>query len=142
MATSMIGIKPLHERILVGIYDDGETYLMLGGKKFWLLGDDTDRLGRSVEQKHPGIRPRWGVVLAVPDVVQETGDVKVGQKVLLDELKWSRGVTARLHGEDTKVWSIPFEDVMGLYDGEFTEKEIEQIEKLYPNWQSWEAAEI
>ena len=37
MAQTLIGIRPLNTRILVGIYDDGDTVMMLGGKKFFLL---------------------------------------------------------------------------------------------------------
>jgi len=142
MAKSMIGIKPLGERVLVGIFDDGETTMMLGGKKFYLLGDDTDRLGRSHEQKHPGIRPRWGMILATSDTVHRIGDVQVGDKVLMDQLKWTRGVMASINGATRKVWSIPVEDIMGISDGGLTDIDKEQLARLYPNWETWETKVI
>ena len=70
MAKSMIGLKPLHSRILVGIYDDGDTSMMLGGKKFYLLDDTSDAMKRSYEHRHAGIRPRYGIVLSISDHVE------------------------------------------------------------------------
>lgn len=145
MAETLIGIKPLHERILVGIYDDGETHMMLGGRKFYLLGDSMAGMERDLHSKHPGVRPRWAIVLSVSDKVQEHGDVKLGDKVLLDELKWSRGMKAPLPGETTgTVWSIPLEDVLlvGDTDESFSDIDKQQIAKLYPDWESWTAAEV
>lgn len=143
MAETMIGIKPLHDRLLVGIYDSGETTMMIGGKKFYLLSDTSAGMDRNVEVKHPGIRPRWAIVLAVPDELVGQG-VSVGDKVLLDELKWSRGINAGVN-EDGRgnVWSIPFEDILlvGSSD-EFTDSDREQIVALYPDWEKWDTVSV
>lgn len=139
MAETMVGIRPLHSRILVGIYDDGDTVMMLGGKKFYLLDDSSADKKRDIHTKHQGVRPRWAIVLAISDDVQQNDVlVKVGSKVLLDQLKWSRGVAANIHGDRTKIWSIPVEDVLLVGEGEeFTEMERDQITRLYKGWETW-----
>lgn len=139
MAETLVGIKPLHSRILVGIYDDGDTVMMLGGKKFFLLDDSTANAKRDIHTKHQGVRPRWAIVLAVSDDVQQNDpSLKVGTKVLLDELKWSRGVPVNIDGDRTRIWSIPSVDVLLVGEGEaFSEMEREQITRLYAGWESW-----
>jgi hypothetical protein len=141
MAETLVGIKPLHSRILVGIYDDGDTVMMLGGKKFFLLDDSSADKKRDIHVKHQGVRPRWAIVLAVADQVVNHGNpVKVGQKVLLDELKWSRGVPVEIDGERTRMWSIPVDDVLLVGEDEaFSEMEREQITRLYKHWETWES---
>ena len=142
MAKSMIGLKPLHSRILVGIYDDGDTSMMLGGKKFYLLDDTSDAMKRSYEHRHSGIRPRYGIVLSISDHVEENyPEVTVGAKVLMEHGRWTRGMYAHVNGDEEKtarVWSIPVEDVYMVMDGGFKENELEQIARLYPDWQTWE----
>ena len=134
----MIGIKPIHDKILVGIYDDGDTTIMLGGKKFFLLDDSSATQKRDIHTKHQGVRPRWAIVLAVPDSEDSYGDIKVGDKVYLDQLKWSRGVKAPVNGDSKTVWSIPAEDVLLTGDStNFTKEDKLQISRLYPNWESW-----
>lgn len=143
MAESLVGIKPLHTRILVGIYDDGDTSMMLGGKKFYLLDDSSATKERDIHTKHQGVRPRWGMVLAVSDHVQKTGEVKPGDKILMDQLTWSRGMKANLNKKTVgKVWSIKIEDVLGVSDQKFTETEEAQIDRLYEDWREWESVEL
>ncbi len=142
MAQTLIGIRPLNTRILVGIYDDGDTVMMLGGKKFFLLDDSSATKARDIHTKHQGVRDRWGLVLAISDDEQKHGSIRPGQKVLLEQLKWSRGIPVNIDGNRTKVWSIPSEDVLGIEDGEFTEMEQEQITRLYPNWKDWDVREV
>ena len=100
---------------------------------------DTDAFGRSVDQKHAGIRPRYGIVLAITDEVARIApDVKLGHKVLMEHGRWTRGMTAKVDGHTTKIWSIPVEDLYGVEGKTFTKEEKEKITKLYPEWKSWE----
>lgn len=137
MAETLIGIKPLHHRVLVGIYDDGDTVMMLGGKKFFLLDDSSANSKRDIHVKHQGVRPRWGIVLAVSDWVIQYQLVRVGQKILMDQLTWSRAIPTDIHGDRTKIWSIPVEDVLLIDESEFTEMDRDQITHLYAGWESW-----
>jgi hypothetical protein len=139
MAETLVGIRPLQSRILVGIYDDGDTVMMLGGKKFFLLDDSSADKKRDIHVKHQGVRPRWAIVLAISDDVQQNDVlVKVGSKVLLDQLKWSRGVAVNIHGDRTKIWSIPVTDVLLVGEGEeFSAMERDQISRLYQGWETW-----
>lgn len=143
MAQSLIGIKPLHNRVIVGIYDDGDTNILLGGKKFYLLDDTDAGKTRDSHQKHAGIRPRWGIVLSISDTVEEHGNIKPGDKILMDQLTWSRGMNAHINGGNLgKVWSIPTEDIIGVSDTGFTETDKDQISRLYDGWESWEVCVI
>ena len=49
-------------------------------------------------------------------------------KVLLDTMKWSRGV---YYQGNRKVWRIPFEDVIGIDEDGLTDEDIEHIEGRY-----------
>jgi hypothetical protein len=143
MAKTLIGIKPLHERILIGIYDDGDTTIKLGGKTFFLLDDSSATKDRDIHVKHQGVRSRWAIVLAVSDTVDEYGYISVGDKVLLDQLTWSRGIFAPIDGSSRKVWSIPSEDVLLVGGSDnFTDTDKVQIKRLYPNWESWSEKEM
>lgn len=145
MAETLIGIKPLHSRILVGIYDDGDTTMQLGGKTFYLLDDSSATKERDIHTKHQGVRPRYAMVLSTSDQVQKTGEVKPGDKVLLDQLTWSRGMKANLNKKTVgKVWSIKIEDVLGVIgdDKTFTESDRQQLTRLYPDWEEWTTREI
>lgn len=143
MAKSLVGIKPLHHRVLVGIYDDGDTTRMLGGKKFYLLDDSSADKDRNIHVKHQGVRPRWALVLAVSDHLEASEELPLGSKVLLDQLTWTRGMTAMINGKTQgKVWSIPFEDILGIESNEPTEFEQQQIARLYPDWETWHECDI
>lgn len=70
-------IKPLHNDILV--VDMSFEAGMTGGGIF-ILGDDG---------KQAGLRPRWALVYAVgPD----QKDVEVGQWILVEHGRWTRGI--------------------------------------------------
>ncbi len=118
--------KAIRDDILVDIYDDGETTVDFGNNTKFILLDDskfgTER-DAGVETKHSGIRPRWAKVLSTTDHAEKLG-IRVGQKVLLDTMKWSRGVVI---GE-SKVWRIPAEDVLGIDEDGFTTDELEKLE--------------
>jgi co-chaperonin GroES (HSP10) len=71
-------LKPLHDTVLVKDMNFGDRKLSSG---IVLLGDDG---------KTDGIRPRWARVYAVGPDQQ---DVNVGQWILLEHGRWSRGLT-------------------------------------------------
>jgi len=134
MNKTLVGITPLKNKVIVGIYDNGDTHLMLGGKKFYLLDDTMLEKRTTHESKHAGIRARWAIVLGVSDT---NTDVSVGDKVLLDELKWTRGVTAHVGDNIVKVWSIPVEDILLIDTDSFTDSDKEQIKILYEDFDNW-----
>ncbi len=104
---------------------------MVGGKVFYTLSDTEfgagTRTHRSVDRKHPGLRPRWAVVVSVGTDAEAVG-LKIGDKVLLDELKWSRGVTYE-HVTRKKVWRIPVRDVLLVDQDGLTEQEKRHIKR-------------
>jgi len=128
-------LKPLNDRVFVGIYDDGSNVITLGGKDFYTIGDD--KVSTSIDNKgvaegkiHRGVRPRWGIVLCD----SADGEVRKGEIVLMEKLEWSRGTTYTdpVHGT-VKVWSIPVDKIMGKKGiDEISEQDRKKIVKLYP----------
>jgi len=78
-------IKPLNDNVIVRDMDFTGRKLSSG---ILLLGDDG---------KTDGIRPRWAKVYAVGP---NQHDVKVGQWVLVEHGRWSRGLTINQYGEE------------------------------------------
>jgi hypothetical protein len=78
-------IKPLHNSIIVTEMDFSGRQLQSG---ILLLGDDG---------KTDGIRPRWARVYAIGP---EQRDVRVGQWVLIEHGRWSRGLKIVKDGEE------------------------------------------
>ena len=70
-------IKPLHNSVIVTDMDFNDRKLASG---ILLLGDDG---------KTDGIRPRWSKVYAIGP---EQKDVQVGQWILVEHGRWSRGL--------------------------------------------------
>jgi co-chaperonin GroES (HSP10) len=70
-------IKPLHDSVIVTDMDFNDRKLASG---ILLLGDDG---------KTDGIRPRWSKVYAVGP---EQHDIRVGQWILVEHGRWSRGL--------------------------------------------------
>lgn len=56
-------------------------------------------------------RPRWGVVTSVGRDVREE-DVKVGQRILVESLKWTESV----QHEGSKYWRTNLENVLAVED--------------------------
>ena len=134
MPESLLPLRTLKNRknILVDIYDDGAQTVSLGeGKKpLILLPDDTfgrDFDNASEYSRHPGIRPRWAMVVATTEHAEKAG-IKVGDKVLMDTMKWTRGVE---YVEGRRVWSIEVEDVLLVDDDGLTEDELDYIASRY-----------
>jgi len=78
-------IKPLHDNVIVTEMDFSGRQLASG---VILLGDDG---------KTDGIRPRWARVYAIGP---EQQDVSVGQWVLIEHGRWSRGLKIARNGEE------------------------------------------
>jgi co-chaperonin GroES (HSP10) len=79
------GIQALHDHVIVRDMNFGGRQLSSG---IYLLNDDG---------KTEGIRPRWAQVYAVgPD----QKDVDVGQWVLIEHGRWSRGLEVDIDGEE------------------------------------------
>jgi len=130
---SSIGIRPINDKyILVDIYDDGGQGISFNGKLFIIpvdtkFGPDDART-KALTDKHKGIRPRWGKVVGTTDVAEAQGLV-LGSKVLLDTLKWARGVEIDPKNRpNEKVWRIPVVDVSLVDDDGFTEADLEDME--------------
>ena len=79
------GLKPLRDHIIVNEMNFSGRQLASG---IVLLGDDG---------KTDGIRPRWCQVYAVGP---EQKDIKVGQWVLVEHGRWTRGVHVDIEGEE------------------------------------------
>ena len=135
MAETSIGVLPLHYNLLVLIYDTGANVLSFGDKQFYVMEDfklDKETMKRYDVQNHshPGIRPRWAKVLAVCEGAEDVG-VKIGSKVLLEQLEWSRPI---IYNESRqKCWKIPLEKVLLVDNEGFNEKELELIEYAEKN---------
>jgi len=125
---SLIGLIPLRDRVLVYIYDDGDTSVDLGNGKRLITGlVDTEFNGvykDQVDGKHPGIRSRWALVVGITETTPD--GFKVGDKVLLEQMKWRRGIYVTDH---QRVWDIAVDDILVVDENGFEEKELEKVEK-------------
>jgi hypothetical protein len=133
MPESIIGIRPIKDWVLVDIYDDGERLTRFaGGKKFWLPSDDKfdhHAIKRGTDHKHSGIRPRWAMVVAVGEHAEQRG-IAVGQKVLCDEMKWTRGFQNTV--TNARAWAIKTEDILLVDEDGFDEDDLEKLAPRYP----------
>jgi len=96
-------IKPLRNNIIVRDMNFEGRVLDSG---IVLLGDDG---------KTDGIRPRWARVYAVGP---EQTDVTVGQWVLLEHGRWSRGIKITKDGEEFTIRRADPESIMMVSDEE------------------------
>ena len=126
LTNSLLNIVPVRdEYILVLIYDDGKISLDLGnGKSLEMIGD-SDFSTHNAEDRHPGLRERWAMVLATKGDKAGDQGIKVGDKVLLTKLEWSRGLEAPDSG--VRFARIGLEHVILVDDGGFTDNEVEKI---------------
>lgn len=81
-------IKPLRDNILIS---DMNFDMRVSSGGIFIPSDDA---------KSEGIRPRWGRVWAIGP---EQTDVKVGEWVLLEHGRWTRGVTVEDENGDPVV---------------------------------------
>ncbi len=95
------GLQPLHDHILASDMDFAGRTLTSG---VILLSDDG---------KDDGIRPRWCRVYAVgPDQT----DVSVGQWILVEHGRWTRGVYVEIEDEEFTLRRIDATSVMMVSD--------------------------
>ena len=96
-------IKPLHDNVIVRDMNfEGRTL----DSGIVLLGDDG---------KSDGIRPSWAQVYAVGP---EQTDVTVGQWVLLEHGRWSRGIKITNNGEEFTIRRADPESILMVSDDE------------------------
>ena len=96
-------IKPLHDSVIVTDMDFSGRKLSSG---VILLGDDG---------KTDGIRPRWSKVYAIGP---EQQDVQVGQWVLVEHGRWSRGLKIVKDGEEFVIRRADPEAIIFVSDDE------------------------
>ena len=103
-------IKPLHDSIIVTDMDFNDRKLASG---ILLLGDDG---------KTDGIRPRWSKIYAIGP---EQQDVKLGQWILVEHGRWSRGLKIVKDGEEFVIRRVDPKAILFVSD-----EEPENIETL------------
>jgi hypothetical protein len=110
----LLPVRPTHDGVFIDIVDRSVTQKDLGGGKvLHLISDDSfEGPHNTMSHTHPGIRPRWARVLGVgPDVNED--DVKVGDLVLCDTLKWGRKFPLGRDGlEIVYMWRISVGDIL------------------------------
>lgn len=124
---SLVGWKPVRDRVLVYIYDDGNTTLDIGGGKRLITSlTDTnfDSIHDVTDTRHPGLRARWAMVIGVNEKTPE--GIKLGDKVLLEQMKWRRGVYVT---NTQRIWDIAADDVLVVDDDSFTDEEVGKVEE-------------
>ena len=95
------GLRPLHDHIIVNEMTFNSRQLSSG---VILLGDDG---------KTDGIRPRWCQVYAVGP---EQKDVRVGQWILVEHGRWTRGVHVEIGDEKLTLRRIDGSAMMMVSD--------------------------
>lgn len=122
-------LEPMANGVLVNIYDDGgKSIKIAGGVDLIVHSDDkfgAGTIGADAKKSHRGLRPRWAKVLAVSPECKQF-DIKVGDKVFIEQLRWTRCITTDPTTGD-KVWRVSVDDIMGVDDDGFTEDELEYI---------------
>ena len=96
-------ITPLPESIIVHKLESTEERIRKG---IIIPGDDAQ--GR-------GIRPRWAQVYAVGD---EVSDVSVGEWILMEHGRWTRGIKLKNDKEETTIRMVDKDCILGSQDEE------------------------
>jgi co-chaperonin GroES (HSP10) len=96
-------ITPIHDHIIVQDMNFGQRQLSSG---IFLLSDDS---------KTDGIRPRWARVYAVGP---EQTDISVGQWVLVEHGRWTRGAKVEIQGETITLRRVDDKSIMMVSDQE------------------------
>jgi len=97
------GILPIKNHVIVSEMNFGERKLSSG---LVLLGDDA---------KSSGIRPRWAKVYAVGPDQQDVG---VGQWILVEHGRWTRGIKVEIDDEIFTVRRVDADAIMAVSDEE------------------------
>ena len=64
--------------------------------------------------KDHGIRPRWARVYAIGPLQEE---IQIGQWVLVDHGRWTRGVEIIIDGFEATVRRVDNKDILGVHEG-------------------------
>jgi co-chaperonin GroES (HSP10) len=102
-AIEIKSLLPLHNKVIVTEMDFSGRKLASG---IMLLNDDG---------KTDGIRPRWAKVYAVGP---EQKDVSLGQWVLVEHGRWSRGIKVLVDGEEKIIRLVDPECLIFVSDTE------------------------
>lgn len=94
---------PLHDYVFVTDMNFGARKLASG---IQLLGDDG---------KTDGIRPRWGKIWAVGEKQTE---LKVGQWILIEHGRWTRGIVVEMDGESKTINRVDTNSILLVSDEE------------------------
>lgn len=94
-------ITPVKDHIIVRDMNFGERKLSSG---IIMLGDDA---------KTDGIRPRWAQVYSIGP---EQKDITVGQWVLVEHGRWTRGSSVEINGEAMTIRRIDAKAIMLISD--------------------------
>ncbi len=139
---SLVGLKPVKERVLVFIYDDGDNSVDLGNGKRLITGlVDTEFNGiykDQVDGQHPGIRDRWAMVIGINESTPE--GIKLKDKVLLEKMKWRRGIMATNGGQ--RVWDIAADDILVVDDDSYNDEEAAKVTKYLDGFEIQMAATL
>lgn len=73
----------------------------------------------SDDKKSSGIRPRWAEVI---NVGPDNTDVKVGQYILVEHGRWTRGARIRLNGEEMVVRKVDPNAIIFISDEPMTDE--------------------
>lgn len=65
----------------------------------------------SDDGKSSGIKPRWGEVIAIGP---KQHDVEVGEWVLIDHGRWTRGITLVVAGEELVLRRVDINDILAV----------------------------
>ncbi len=97
------GVKPINDHVLVTDMNFGQRTLSSG---IILMGDDG---------KTDGIRPRWCKVYAVGPDQQ---DIRVGQWILVEHGRWTRGIQVEINDEQFTLRRVDASAIMLVSDQE------------------------
>jgi len=126
MTDSLVGIRAVQDYILVIIYDDGNKEITLpDGRKLVVgLTDINLDAHNSADSTHPGLRPRWALVASVNDRAKQLG-IELGDKVLCEQLEWSRGFHFDMSGR--RLWRIPADKILAIDKDGLDDDEAETV---------------
>jgi co-chaperonin GroES (HSP10) len=95
-------LRPIKDNVVVTDIEFGEEKTKGG---IILLSDDG---------KNTGIHPRWGKVYAVGDVQQ---DVQIGDWILIEHGRWSRGINHEdENGNEVVIYFVDTKSIMMVSD--------------------------
>jgi hypothetical protein len=126
MNDSLVGLHSVQDNILVVIYDDGNKSVTLpDGRKLVVGLTDTDFDQHSnVDSTHPGLRPRWALVVSINERAKQLG-ITLGDKVLCEQLEWSRGFHFDMSGR--RLWRISADKILAIDKDGLNDDEAETV---------------